>query len=125
MMPSDGEGLSDNDIKRIKSPNYSRESFNLQENSKESLPKDNLERRLREQTKKINDLFDYKTLCENRIRQLMPSHPIPVKENHLKIMPHKFEESIKVSLDLENHNLKKDLTNYKNLINSKELVYVI
>ena len=78
MMPSDGEGLSDNDIKRIKSPNYSRESFNLQENSKESLPKDNLERRLREQTKKINDLFDYKTLCENRIRQLMPSHPIPV-----------------------------------------------
>lgn len=122
MMPSDGEGQSDYDYKKIRSPKDTRESFNQQDNSKESIPKDNLERRLREQSKTINELFDYKTLCEKRIRQLMPSHPIPIKENHIKIMPQKFEETVKASLDLENHNLKKDILNFKNLINLKEQV---
>lgn len=121
MMPSDGEVLSDNEVRKpviITSP---KNSFK-QENCKDNSSKDNLEKRLKEQANKINELFDYKKLCEDRIRQLMPSHPIPIKETHLKVLPKKFEESVKANKELENHNLKKELQNYKNVIIMKEQV---
>jgi hypothetical protein len=124
MMPSDAEFVSDHDHRKpviISSPKTSFKQDNYYENSS----KDNLEKRLKEQANKINELFDYKKLCEDRIRQLMPSHPIPVKETHLKVLPKKFEESIKANKDLENHNLKKELQNYKNVIIMKDQVNYI
>lgn len=117
MMPSDGEVVSEDNLRKpsiISSPkDYSKKDNNS---------KDNLERMLKEQSIKINELFDYKKLCEDRIKQLMPSHPIPVKETHLKVLPKKFEESIKANKDLENHNLKKEIQSYKNTIIQKEQV---
>ncbi len=93
--------------------NYSNLNF-------ESTIKEGYERRSREQAKVISDLHEYKLLCEKRIKQLSPGHPLPIKETHLNCPPS--DEKVNENLEIENHNLKKEIQNLRNIINYKEEV---
>ena len=42
-----------------------------------------LEGKLREQAGKLHELESYKLLCERRILELSPGHPLPLKNSHL------------------------------------------
>lgn len=86
----------------------------------ESNLKEAYERRSREQSKVISDLHEYKLLCEKRIKQLYPGHPLPIKEAHLNFPPS--EDKVSGNLENENHNLKKEIQNLRNIINFKEEV---
>jgi len=46
---------------------------------------DKLRDKIRDQANRLCELQNYKTICESRIKQLSPSHPIPVLETHLRL----------------------------------------
>jgi len=46
---------------------------------------DKLRDKIRDQASRLCELQNYKTICESRIKQLSPSHPIPVLESHLRL----------------------------------------
>ena len=43
-----------------------------------------LELKIREQAQRLIELKTYKSLCETKIRQTFPNHPLPITEMHLK-----------------------------------------
>lgn len=42
-----------------------------------------MEQKIRNQAKRLCELQDYKNLCEKRLLQVCPGHPLPVEEKHL------------------------------------------
>ena len=53
---------------------------------------------------------------------MSPNHPIPIKEAHLNIGVNQIEQIASGNLDVENHNLKKEIQNLRNIINYKDQV---
>ena len=56
---------------------------NIQNNSNTSY-KDLLEQKIRNQAKRLCELQEYKNLCEKRILQIFPGHPLPINEIHIQ-----------------------------------------
>ncbi len=44
-----------------------------------------LQEKIRNQANRLCEFQNYKTLCESRIKQLSPSHPLPILESHLRL----------------------------------------
>ena len=61
-----------------------------------------LEKKIREQTKTINNLLEYKNLCEKRIKQLNPSEPLPITKKNL------FSQSEKINTSSNFHRKEKN-----------------
>lgn len=64
--------------------NNNNNSNEMKETSNTSY-KDLLELKIRNQAKRLCELQDYKNLCEKRLLQVSPGHPLPVEEKHLGI----------------------------------------
>ena len=47
---------------------------------------DKLEDQVKKLYMKVKSLEQYKDLCEERIKELSPTHPIPIKEEHLGLV---------------------------------------
>ena len=73
--------------------NIDDEDFNYQIETTQNVPvptarptneslsyRDQLETKIREQAKRLSELEKYKYLCEKRIKQLSPKHPLPITE---------------------------------------------
>jgi chromosome segregation ATPase len=56
-----------------------------------------LREKVRNQAQRLRGLENYRVLCEERISELCPGHPIPIKPEHLGAMPVKEEASIELS----------------------------
>ena len=69
---------------------------NNNDNSKSYI--EQLEAKIQEQAKRLNDLYKYKILCEKRIKDLNPNEEFPVSEESIK------NESKKSSVKDENEN---------------------
>ena len=67
-------------------------------NSKKPTYIEQLETKIQEQAKRLNDLYKYKILCEKRIKDLNPNEEFPVSEESIK------NESKKSSVKDENEN---------------------
>ena len=81
-------------IQKFLSSNIDDEDFNYQVETTQNVPiptakpindtiynyKDQLETKIREQAKRLAELEKYKYLCEKRIKQLCPKHPLPLTE---------------------------------------------
>ncbi len=51
---------------------------------KEEVYKEQLEHKVKTQAERLYDLQKYKEVCERRIRQLAPNHPLPVVDSHIR-----------------------------------------
>ena len=67
-------------------------------NSKQPTYIEQLETKIQEQAKRLNDLYKYKILCEKRIKDLNPNEEFPVSEESIK------NQSKKSSVKDENEN---------------------
>lgn len=67
-----------------------------------------------EMESRYNSLNNYKSMLEKRILQLVPGHPLPVKEEHFKTNP------LQIS-NTTDHSSKQIIIEMKNLIESKDL----
>lgn len=65
-----------NDIREVLEMNTNQ---NTNDNYRELL-----EQKIRKQAKRLCELQEYSSLCEKRIKQILPTHPLPVQEAHLK-----------------------------------------
>ena len=71
--------------------NYNEDIFNSNENNNDDINDINdqqnyiqkLETKIRDQSKIINNLLEYKNLCEKRIRQLNPNENLPITKKNL------------------------------------------
>lgn len=81
------------------------------ESSKDFTYKEKIEKKVREQAKRLLELQTYKNLCEQRILQLIPNHSLPVTTQHLQ------ENSPKIDLN--------EITNLKQTVEIKNKVYYI
>jgi len=57
---------------------------NTKESEKSNYDIHKLRQKIQEQATRLQKLEQYKFLCENRILQLDPAHPLPINEGHLK-----------------------------------------
>ena len=73
-------------VKKIKE-NHSGESFYSDTNAIEQLR--DYSRNL---SQRVKLLEQYKLLCEQRIQELFPNHPLPIKEDHLGLYPSSLSE---------------------------------
>ena len=82
-----------------------KESRNKSYNENDNY-KDLLELKIRKQAKRLYELQEYKQICEKRVLQLSPNHPLPVVESHIK----NHEDFTKgYSTDIENSNILQSL----------------
>ena len=81
------------------------------ESAKDGTYKEKIEKKVREQAKRLLDLQAYKNLCEQRILQFMPNHALPLLPSHLN--------------DLITKNDSIELNNLKCIIDNKDKVYFI
>ena len=89
-------------------------------NSKQPTYIEQLETKIQEQAKRLNDLYKYKILCEKRIKDLNPNEEFPVSEESIK------NQSKKSSVKDENENkydelLEKHIKLKKNYNELKEI----
>ena len=63
-------------------PNFGK-SAKIYLNDENENYKELLEQKVRKQAKRLCVLQEYKSLCEKRIRQLNPGHPMPIVESHV------------------------------------------
>jgi hypothetical protein len=69
--------------------------------------KEQLEHKVKTQAERLYDLQKYKELCERRIRQLAPNHPLPVSDSHIR----NYEDVTKsYSSDIQSNNLTHSLS---------------
>jgi len=64
--------------------NNNNNTDNMKETSNTSY-KELLELKIRNQAKRLCELQDYKSLCEKRLLQVCPGHPLPIEEKHLGV----------------------------------------
>jgi len=65
--------------------NYNNYNNNYNNDVKETSNtsyKELLEQKIRNQAKRLCELQDYKNLCEKRLLQVFPGHPLPVEQKH-------------------------------------------
>jgi chromosome segregation ATPase len=100
-MPSDGEDYDSNfeiqssrdtfeknkNKPRIQKENNKMNQSGVSNKSSQNVNVDGLRQKVTEQAQRLTSLEIYKQLCEQRIRQLVPNHPLPVTENDLKSVP--------------------------------------
>ena len=102
---------------------------NFEQIQKENIQNTNinslLKQKIREQAKRLCDLQKYKGLCEARIKQISPSHPVPITEQHLLL---KKEMSSETNFSFGNSGFelaKKQNQDYKQLlIQSEEVINI-
>lgn len=96
---------------QIKSENDSATKIiHLNESDKLNSDVHKLRHKIQEQAIRLQKLEQYKYLCENRILQLDPAHPLPIQENHLK----KHLKESKTSNKDINKNPNLNANNYNN-----------
>jgi hypothetical protein len=54
------------------------------DNVRDPTYKEKIEKKVRDQARRLLELQSYKNLCEQRILQLIPSHPLPILSSHLQ-----------------------------------------
>lgn len=138
------EIITEQNLKEIKKNNNNNEYFNEnfldQNNQKKENNEDinldskesdlsyydihTLKLQIQEQATQIVKLENYKSLCEKRILQLEPNHPLPIKEKHIKnillngsdIGNNEFQEqNYKQNIELEKY--KKEISNLHQKLN--------
>ena len=79
-----------------------------------------LEKKIREQAQRLIELQNYKTICEKKIKQAFPDHPLPINENHIKKLSNEI-----IRTDSNSHLLKNQIKELKNSILNKDNVSII
>ena len=75
-----------------------------------------LEKKIRDQAKRLLDLQNYINLCEKRIKQINPTNLLPITEEQIG---HLSNKELKSS-DSDNHNLIIQVRNLKSLLKLKD-----
>lgn len=115
-------------------PNFGKgvASARKEENQNETY-REMLEQKVRKQAKRLCELQEYKSLCEKRIRQLSPGHPLPVVDQHIsnvdKSVTSQVQEiqfnNIIQSNKFQIHDLTNKLVNKENELNTLQKKYEI
>jgi hypothetical protein len=85
---------------------------------------DLLESKIRNQAKRLFALQEYKQLCEKRILQLCPHHPLPVVDSHIKTdedMPKNY--AAEITTNNFNQTSKLQFTDLTRQLNNKDNVF--
>jgi len=102
----DNKFNSNNNILNNKNYDDNNQNYNDIKDTSNTSYKELLEQKIRNQAKRLCELQDYKNLCEKRIIQIFPGHPIPLEEKHLDMN--------------ENHNSQEYLTQNKKYLNTSQ-----
>lgn len=146
-MPSDGEEYDSNfEIqssrdtfeKNKNKPRIQKENIkinhsgisNKSNKSSQNVNVDGLRQKVTEQAQRLTSLEIYKQLCEQRLRQLVPNHPLPVTESDLKSVPSdskgknivQFYTSIIQTKDEEIYNMQRRIEELSKDRNREELL---
>ena len=79
-----------------------------------------LETKIREQAQRLIELQTYKSLCETKIRQVVPNHPLPINEQHIKKPQNDTMKNVE-NQEREN-NLRNQISELKSLLTNKDKV---
>lgn len=76
--------------------------------------------KIKELNQKIAYLENYNRLCERRIRQLCPSHPLPITQEHMDISAEEFQAINESNQQINQY--KEYIKNLKTMMENKDIV---